>query len=116
MNTFSIILASFLAAQAAPVHRPGLASIDDAARGGIRDWHAEDDRGIYLRDRTNRWYYAAFRHNCPGVLYDQRIAFRTSASNRFDRQSLVQTETETCAVESVDRSDAPEAKGGKAAN
>jgi hypothetical protein len=113
--TLGLALASLLLVQSAGGAQPaqGNASIDYAAGGGIRDWHADDDRGVYLRDRTNRWYYAAFRHRCPGVVRDQRIAFDTNGFQRFDRLSSVKTATETCAVESLDRSDAPAAKGGK---
>ena len=113
--TLGFALASLLLVQSAggPETANEDAAIDYAASGGIRDWHAVDDRGVYLRDRTNRWYYAAFRHRCPGVVRDQRIAFDTNGYHRFDRLSRVVTQTETCAVESLYRTDAPAAKGGK---
>ena len=117
MTIFALLAAAAVAAQPVPsASAPGLASIDFVGRGGIRDWHADDDRGIFLRDRANRWYYAAFRHSCPGVLFNPTIAFDTNGFDRFDRSSLVVTQTEVCAVESVDHSAAPAAKGGLSAS
>jgi len=116
MTMIPLLLALLVAAHPAPPVSPGNASIDYVGRGGIRDWHADDDRGIYLRDRVNRWYYVAFRHSCPGVLYNPTIAFDTNGFNRFDRLSRVVTQTEVCGIESVDCSDAPQAKGGRAAH
>jgi hypothetical protein len=89
-------------------------AIDHAVNGGIRDWHSDDGAGLYIRDRTNRWYYAQFRHRCPGVLQDMSVVFDTNGSHRFDRLSTVRTSTMTCAVESLYRTEAPPAKGGKA--
>lgn len=119
-----ILLAALLAAQSALAQSavdqpavdqsaPGLAAIDYAAGGGVRDWQAVDARGIYLRDRTDRWYYAAFDHSCPGVLYDMRLEFFTDGSNRFDRSGRVQTETMTCGIAALDASPAPADKGGR---
>jgi hypothetical protein len=113
---FTPFLALACVSAAAQAHVPTLppqAAIDHAANGGIRDWHAVDAKGLYLRDRTNRWYYAAFRHVCPGILTDARIAFDTHGDHRFDRLSNVVTSTETCAVESLVESPAPAAKGGR---
>lgn len=120
MMAISLFLAA-LAAQsgalsAAPAFAPGLAAIDYARGGGIRDWYAEDDRGIFLRDRANRWYYAAFDHRCPGVLYDYRLTFDTDGFTRFDRTSRIQTQTMTCGIAALDASDAPADKGGKTAS
>lgn len=120
MRTLPILLAALCAATPAlaqgpapMVSRPGLASIDDAAGGGIRDFYAVDARGIYLRDRTNRWYYAAFSGPCPGILYDARIEFVTDASRRLDRSSRIRTETMTCGIAALDHSAPPADKGGR---
>lgn len=105
---------SFFVPAHADVRVAPQAAIDHANSGGIRDWHAENSSGVYLRDRTNRWYYASFRHGCPGVLTNPTIAFNTYGDHRFDRSASVITATETCAVESVTVSPAPAAKGGPA--
>lgn len=89
------------------------ASIDHANNGGIRDWHAPNAKGIYLRDRTNRWYYAAFSHACPGVMYDDTVGFDTFGDHRFDRSSRVVTRLGSCAIDSLTASPPPAAKGGR---
>lgn len=105
-----LILALALAAQ--PPVAPGNASIDYATTDGIRDWFAENDRGIFLRDRLNRWYYAAFTARCPGVFDRNSVGFDTFGDVRFDRSSRVVTPTMSCALSSLDRVPAPAAKGG----
>lgn len=88
--------------------------ISYAANGGIRDWHAEDERGIYLRDRAGRWYYARFSHPCFNLPSLQSLVFSTDpATGRFDHFSTVGTGQLSCDVASVVRSEPPAAKGGK---
>ncbi|GAA4007642.1 hypothetical protein GCM10022280_00180 [Sphingomonas swuensis] len=105
-----IILA--LALAVSPASAPGNAAIDYANTDGIRDFHADNDRGIYLRDRLGHWYYGAFTARCPGVLDGFSVGFDTNGFQRFDRSSRVVTPTMTCALASLDRSVAPAAKGG----
>jgi hypothetical protein len=88
-------------------------AIDYAARGGIRDWHADDEQSIYLMDRTGRWYRATFSHRCLNLPSNQAIAFETDALGRFDRFSTIGTADMRCQVESIVRSPRPAAKGGK---
>ena len=89
-------------------------SISYAANGGIRDWHAEDERGIYLMDRTGRWYYARFSHPCFNLPSLQSLVFSTDpATGRFDHFSTVGTGQLSCDVASVVKSRRPAAKGGK---
>lgn len=107
----AILLASLMA-QPVFAQEGKDAVIDYAAGGGIRDWHAENDRGIYVRDSRNDWYYIQFKAPCPGVLTGQQIAFDTDVVGRFDKLSRVVTQTETCGVESIQRTKAPQAKGG----
>ncbi|QIK78981.1 hypothetical protein G7077_08805 [Sphingomonas piscis] len=92
---------------------PPQAAIHHANNGGIRDWYASNDAGLYLRDRTNRWYYAQFTHRCPGVLDGMTVLFDTHGDHRFDRSSTVRTKTMTCAVRSLVRTQAPAEKGGR---
>lgn len=90
----------------------GRSAIDYAAGGGIRDWHAEDANGIFIRDSANNWHYARFTGPCPGVVREQQIAFEPDPLGRFDELSRVRTQTETCAVASIQASQPPAAKGG----
>lgn len=88
--------------------------ISYAANGGIRDWHAEDENGIYLMDRTGRWYYARFSHRCFNLPSLQSLVFTTDpATGRFDHFSTVGTGQLSCDVASVVKAERPAAKGGK---
>ena len=102
---------------AAPVQplMVGDTSIPFAARGGIRDWHSDNDKSIYLRDRAGKWYYATFNGVCPNLGAAQTMSFNTDATGTFDRFSSIVTEYGRCQVGSVVRSPAPAAKGGPAA-
>jgi len=94
-----------------PTVAPREASIRDAASGGIRDWHSDDGRSIFLRDRTGRWYHATFAGPCAGVLYSSTIGFKTDVLGAFDRFSTISTERGLCSVSSVVRSAKPAAIG-----
>lgn len=106
------VAAAAAASASATTVVPRQASINNANNGGIRDWYAPGAHGIYLRDRTNRWYYAAFTYACPGVLYNDTIGFDTFGDHRFDRSSRVVTRQGSCAIDSVSATAAPAAKGG----
>ena len=93
---------------------PGDTAIQFAARGGIKDWHSENDQSIYLRDRTGNWYYATFNGVCPNLRAAQTMHFETDAAGAFDRFSSITTDYGRCQVASVVRSPAPAAKGGPA--
>lgn len=87
-------------------------AIPFAANGGIRDWYANSERSIHLRDRTGRWYLATFNGWCPNLPAAQTIHFETDAGGSFDRFSSITTEYGRCQVGSVVAAAAPLAKGG----
>jgi len=90
-------------------------AIDYAGGGGIRDWHAEDERSIYIMDRMGKWYYATFSHRCMRLPNSGTVYFETDALGRFDEFSQVHTNWGTCQVDTIVRSHAPAAKGGRRA-
>ncbi len=92
------------------------AAISFAANGGIRDWHAEDDSSVYIRDRTGRWYLATLSGPCPGLLTSQAVSFKTDAMGRFDRFGAIRADFIDCAVDKLVTSPAPAAKGGPRAD
>ena len=105
------------ACAAAPASAPlvgGNAYIPDAARGGIADYHVENERTVYLRDRTNRWYRVELSANCPGLRFNPTINFSTDPIGNFDRSGYISTREARCAVQSIDFSPAPADKGGPA--
>ena len=89
-------------------------SIPYAANGGIRDWYSNNERSIYLRDRTGRWYLAMFNGLCPNLQAAQTVQFGTDAAGTLDRFSSIATEYGRCQIGSIVRSPPPAAKGGLA--
>jgi len=89
------------------------ATIEFAGGGGIRDWHAENDRSIYIMDRAGKWYYATFSNRCTRLPNSGTVRFETDALGRFDHFSQVHTGWSTCQVDTIVRSHAPAAKGGR---
>lgn len=95
-----------------PSLSPGETSIQNAGAGGIRDWYSNNERSIYLRDRTGRWYLATFNGVCPNLPSAQTVRFDADAAGSFDRFSSISTEYGRCQVGSVVPTLAPAAKGG----
>lgn len=75
---------SAVAASAAPD-----ASIPFANHGGIRDWRADGDRGVWVQDVHRNWYYAKLMGPCIGLNFAQSIGFDTQPLGRFDKWSAI---------------------------
>ena len=70
------IASAALASLAAPAvaqssDRP--ASIPFVSFGNIDDFHADGDRGVWLRNRQHKWFYATMVGPCLGLPFAQRI-------------------------------------------
>ena len=90
------------------------ASIPFANRGGIRDWQADHDRGLWVQDVHSNWYYAKFLGTCTGLSFAQAIAFDTKPIGTFDRFSAIIVPREgRCAVQSLLKSGGPPRKHPK---
>jgi hypothetical protein len=88
-------------------------AIDFAAEGSIADWHSENDRQLYIMDRTGSWYLATFDVPCPQLDSSAAIAFEPGQSGRFDRFSTVISAGVRCRVSALVHSERPRAKSGK---
>lgn len=113
-KTLALILAAVTAGQAVaavPMAAPREATIRYAAGDGIRDFHADDEGSIYLRERTGRWYRAFFHAPCPGVRHTDSIRVKTDRLGQFDRFGAITTYRGLCSVSSVVRSAKPAAIG-----
>jgi hypothetical protein len=64
-------------------------SIPFANHGGIRDWQADRDRGLWVQDIHRRWYYASLMGRCTGLDFAQTIGFDTRPMGSFDRWSAI---------------------------
>jgi RimJ/RimL family protein N-acetyltransferase len=83
------------------------ASVSFPAHGGIRNFRADNDRGVWIEDRRRNWYYASFIGNCPGIRFAQAIGFDTRGSAHFDRYTKIIVEDDVCAIETLVTADKP---------
>lgn len=84
-----------------------------ANHGGIRDWKADRDQGLWVQDVHRRWYYAKLMAPCTGLDFAETIAFDTRPEGRFDQFSAIIVPGPTggrCVVQSFTVSGAPPGK------
>lgn len=60
-----------------------------ANSGGIRDWKADRDQGLWVQDAHRQWYYAKLMSPCIGLNFAQTIGFDTHPLGRFDKFSSI---------------------------
>jgi len=82
------LLAAAGAASASETITPR-AYIPFANHGGIRDWKADRDQGLWVQDVHRQWYYAKFMGPCTGLNFAQTIGFDTHPLGRFDQFSAI---------------------------
>ena len=70
------LLAAAGAASASETITPR-AYIPFANHGGIRDWKADRDQGLWVQDVHRHWYYAKLMGPCTGLDFAETIAFDT---------------------------------------
>jgi len=90
-----------------------------ANHGGIFDWRADGERGLWVQDIHKQWYYAKLMAPCTGLNFATALAFDTRPSDQFDRFSFIRVPHQglggRCAVVSLTASDAPPTKRKPAA-
>jgi Family of unknown function (DUF6491) len=86
-------------------------SIPFANHGGIRDWQADKDRGLWVQDVHRKWYYASLMAPCTGLSFAQTIGFDTRPMGSFDRWSaIIVPRYGRCIVQNFTPSDGPPRK------
>ena len=93
-----------------PAAKAAEAQILFANHGGIQDWRALDEKGLYLRGSNRQWYYATLFASCFGLRYADGIGFVTSPGGSFDKFSAILVEGSKCPVVSLVKSDPPPKK------
>lgn len=83
------------------------ADISFPALGGIRNFRADTDRGVWLEDRQRNWYYASFIGTCPEIRFAHGIGIDTRGSARFDRFSKILVDGNVCAIATLVTADKP---------
>ncbi|HEY6640978.1 DUF6491 family protein [Povalibacter sp.] len=89
---------------------PEQASIPFASNGGIRNWQADRDKGLWIQDSRGKWYYAEFMGDtCRGLNFATSIGFDTLPIGTLDRTSTVIVPRDgRCPIKSVVSSKGPE--------
>ncbi len=104
---FSFI-AGGAAAASAPPEKGKDASIAFADHGGIRDWEADKDVGIWVQDVHRHWYYARFMSPCHELRFVEGVGFVTGPGGQLDRFGAVRTRGgERCVFASFEESKSP---------
>src|SRR5262245_61333602 len=66
------------------------ASIPFANHGGINDWQANGNKGIWVQAANRQWYYATFfGGECFGLDTAPRVGFVTEVTGEFNRWSSI---------------------------
>lgn len=86
-------------------------TIPFANQGGVYDWKADRDRGLWIQDVHGQWYYAKLMSPCTGLNFANTIAFDTHPMGNFDRFSaIIVPHRGRCVVQSLRLSGAPPGK------
>lgn len=90
----ALVLAALALGLAAPAFAesgktPPEPSIPFANRGGIKDWQADRDRGVWIQDIHGKWFYAGLMSPCTGLDFAQTLGFDTKPMGNFDRWSAI---------------------------
>lgn len=87
------------------------ASIPFANHGGIWNWQADKDKGLWVQSNNRRWYYATFMGPCIGLNFANAVGFDTRPMGTFDRFSAVVVPSwGKCQVQSFELSEGPPAR------
>ena len=96
---------------------PPQASIPFASmQGSIRDWQADEDKGVWIQANGKRWYYATFFSPCRSLQFENAVGFMPGSSGTLDRWGALYTpSTGKCQFTSLVASSGPPPKPRKKA-
>lgn len=86
------------------------ASIPFANQGGVRNWQAAGQDGIYIQDQHGRWYYGKFLGSCNALPFADNVSFDIRGTDQIDRYATVIANRERCMLTSLVTSDGPQKK------
>jgi hypothetical protein len=99
-----------LSGHASAADRVENVSIPFADSGGIDEWHAVDDKTVYLRSRTRQWYKAELFAPCNGLGFATAIGYVPEPTGSFDKNSSIVVDGQRCKLMTLQKSEKPEPK------
>ncbi len=117
-----LLLSTLLAALAAPAAAagqggptPGPRSGEEARIpfvnfGGIRNFHADGTRGVFLQDRRRNWYYADLFGPCTDLPFAIGIGVKTWGMDTLDRSGTILVGRDQCRIANLVHSGPPPKK------
>ncbi len=73
-----------------------------ADQGGIQDWRADGETGIFIKDRNNHWFHAQLMFPCHGLpFHESEIGFESEPDGDFDNLSFIKVGGQHCQVASL---------------
>jgi Family of unknown function (DUF6491) len=92
------------------------ARIPFADLGGIRNWVADGETGLYIEGNHNQWYHATLMSHCLDLPYAERIGFVVEPDQSFDKFSAIVVRDRVCHVTSMVKSQQPDKGASHARN
>lgn len=93
-----------VAAAAEPAPEPRALGVESSivfpSDSSIRNWRADDGRGVWIQDRGGDWYYGAFAGYCRDVDFAHAIGVETRGASRLDRFAAIIVRGERCPLAS----------------
>eukprot|EP01012_Entosiphon_sulcatum_P053745 TRINITY_DN74020_c0_g1_i1.p1 TRINITY_DN74020_c0_g1~~TRINITY_DN74020_c0_g1_i1.p1 ORF type:complete len:119 (+),score=22.63 TRINITY_DN74020_c0_g1_i1:2-358(+) len=86
------------------------ASISFVDKGGIQNWSADGEKGLYIEGRNRQWYYASLMSPCIGLNFAEHIGFVSEPNNTLDKFSSILVDHKECHIKSLVTSDGPPKK------
>lgn len=107
------LLAGGAAAQTPAPDAGKEASIPFVRLGQVYDFEADSDRGVYLQDRSRKWYYASIIGPCINLPFATRIGVKTRGLDSLDRFGSILVDGQDCKIDRLMTSGPPPKKAKK---
>ena len=110
------VAAALSACAAGPGSEPGWpperlgaeVSVPFISMNNLRDFRADGDQGVWLQDRSRRWFYARTLGPCMGLPFAVRIGVDTRfGGNQLDRTGTLLVDRQRCPLTSLTASNGP---------
>lgn len=118
LSLAAVLLPLSAPAAAEPAPEPRALGVESSivfpSDSSIRNWRADDGRGVWIEDRRGDWYYASFAGYCRDIDFAHAIGVETRGAARLDRFSAIIVRGERCPLVSFVTSAPPPSKRDKA--